>query len=662
MSEQNNETVQGKKGGISVETAHIFPVIKKWLYSEKDIFLREIVSNAADAVTKHKRLCSLGQAESDGTAYRIDVRLDAAAKTLTVSDNGIGMTEEELLKYLGSIALSGAMEFIQKYEGDQKEGNSTGIIGHFGLGFYSAFMVADDVEVITKSWSGAPAVRWLCHADGSYELFPAERETHGTDIVMHIAPAEEKYLNAQKIRDMLEKYCSFMPTEIYFTDEDAEAARQEKAEQDKEKAEEGKDKPAEEKQPEPEKPINDIHPLWQKAPSECTPDDYKAFYRKVFHDYREPLFWIHINADYPLNFKGILFFPRLDNEYESIEGQVKLYYNQVFVADNIKEVIPEYLLMLKGVLDCPELPLNVSRSYLQNNTYVSKVSAHIVKKVCDKLNSLCNTERENYESVWDSIKTFVEYACMRDRKFYDRCKDAILLTLTDGSHVTLAQYAEKAKADGHAAPAEEGKEPVVTVYYATDRELQAQYISLFEAQGIQIAVLDKLIDTQFVQMLESYDAAMKFQRIDADPAAALKADGDVTENQALADLFRTVSGNEKLEVKFEVLKDASLPSMLTVSEQSRRMEEMMKMYAMQTGGKDQAPLFPLEYTLLLNTASPLISKLADLTAEGAGEDAAAKAKLIAGQIWQLSVLAQRKFTAEELKTFLAGSFDILAKL
>jgi molecular chaperone HtpG len=662
MSEQNNETVQGKKGGISVETAHIFPVIKKWLYSEKDIFLREIVSNAADAVTKHKRLCSLGQAESDGTAYRIDVRLDAAAKTLTVSDNGIGMTEEELLKYLGSIALSGAMEFIQKYEGDQKEGNSTGIIGHFGLGFYSAFMVADDVEVITKSWSGAPAVRWLCHADGSYELFPAERETHGTDIVMHIAPAEEEYLNAQKIRDMLEKYCSFMPTEIYFTDEDAEAARQEKAEQDKEKAEEGKDKPAEEKQPESEKPINDIHPLWQKAPSECTPDDYKAFYRKVFHDYREPLFWIHINADYPLNFRGILFFPRLDNEYESIEGQVKLYYNQVFVADNIKEVIPEYLLMLKGVLDCPELPLNVSRSYLQNNTYVSKVSAHIVKKVCDKLNSLCNTERENYESVWDSIKTFVEYACMRDRKFYDRCKDAILLTLTDGSHVTLAQYAEKAKADGHAAPAEEGKEPVVTVYYATDRELQAQYISLFEAQGIQIAVLDKLIDTQFVQMLEGYDAAMKFQRIDADPAAALKADGDVTENQALADLFRTVSGNEKLEVKFEVLKDASLPSMLTVSEQSRRMEEMMKMYAMQTGGKDQVPLFPLEYTLLLNTASPLISKLADLTAEGAGEDAAAKAKLIAGQIWQLSVLAQRKFTAEELKTFLAGSFDILAKL
>ena len=650
MNDQENETMQARKGGISVETAHIFPVIKKWLYSEKDIFLREIVSNAADAVTKHKRLCSLGEAESDGTAYRIDVRLDPTAKTLTVSDNGIGMTEEELLKYLGSIALSGAMEFIQKYEGDQKEGNNTGIIGHFGLGFYSAFMVADDIEVVTKSWNGAPAVRWVCHADGNYELYPSEREVHGTDVILHIAADEEEYLNEQKIRDMLEKYCSFMPTEIYFANEDAEPDK------------DGKSEDGQEKEPVAEKPVNDTHPLWQKAPSECTPEDYKTFYRKVFHDYRDPLFWIHINADYPLNFKGILFFPRLDNEYESIEGQVKLYYNQVFVADNIKEVIPEYLLMLKGVLDCPELPLNVSRSYLQNNTYVSKVSAHIVRKVCDKLNSLCNTERENYESVWDSIKTFVEYACMRDRKFYDRAKDAILLTLTDGSHVTVSQYAEKAKADGHAAPAEEGKEPVVTVYYATDRELQAQYISLFEAQGIQIAVLDRLIDTQFVQMLESYDATVKFQRIDADPAAALKADGDVTENRLLADLFRKVSGNDKLEVKFEALKDASLPAMLTVSEQSRRMEEMMKMYAMQNGDRNAAPTFPLEYTLLLNTASPLMTKLADLTAEGTTEDEKGRAELIAGQVWQLSVLAQRKLTADELKSFLAGSFAILGKL
>lgn len=646
MNEQ--EMKEAKRGGISVETAHIFPVIKKWLYSEKDIFLRELVSNAADAVTKHKRLCSLGEAESDGIAYRIDVELDPTAKTLTVSDNGIGMTEEELLKYLGSIALSGAMEFIQKYEGEQKEGNSTGIIGHFGLGFYSAFMVADDIEVVTKSWSGSPAVRWVCHADGSYELYPSEREVHGTDIILHVTDEETEYLNQHKLREMLDKYCSFMPTEIYFRNLDAEDEAPKEGEADK---------PAEEP-----KPINDIHPLWQKNPSECTPEEYKAFYRKVFHDYREPLFWIHINADYPLNFKGILYFPRLDNEYESIEGQVKLYYNQVFVADNIKEVIPEYLLMLKGVLDCPELPLNVSRSYLQNNTYVSKVSAHIVKKVCDKLNSLCNTERETYESVWDSINTFVEYACMRDRKFYDRAKDALLLTLTDGSHVTLTEYKEKAQADGATPPAEEGKEPTTTVYYATDRELQAQYISLFEAQGIGIALLDKLIDTQFAQMLETYDQTVRFQRIDADPAAALKGDGEITESPALVELFRKVSGNDKLEVKFDALKDASLPAMLTVSEQSRRMEEMMKLYALQSGGKDEAPAFPLEYTLVVNTTSPLITKLSDLAAEGAPEDGTARAQTIATQIWRLSVLAQRKLTAEELTEFLTGSFELLERL
>ena len=654
MMDQENQNA--KRGGISVETAHIFPVIKKWLYSEKDIFLRELVSNAADAVTKHKRLCSLGEAESDGTAYRIDVTLDATAKTLTVSDNGIGMTEEELLKYLGSIALSGAMEFIQKYEGDQKDGNSTGIIGHFGLGFYSAFMVADDIEVVTKSWNGSPAVRWVCHADGSYELYPAERSLHGTDIILHITEEENEYLNAQKLKDMLDKYCSFMPTEIYFTDEDAD----EETDDDETPAEELDE--GEKKPPEEPKPVNDIHPLWQKAPSECTPEDYKAFYRKVFHDYREPLFWIHINADYPLNFKGILYFPRLDNQYESIEGQVKLYYNQVFVADNIKEIIPEYLLMLKGVLDCPELPLNVSRSYLQNNTYVSKVSAHIVKKVCDKLNSLCNTEREEYEAVWDSIKPFVEYACMRDRKFYDRAKDAILLTLTDGSHVTVAQYAEKAKADGHAAPAEEGKEPVVTVYYTTDRALQARYISLFEGQGIQVAVMDQLIDTQFAQMLENYNSEVKFARVDADPAASLRGDGEITENAALVELFRKVSGNEKLEVKFESLKDASLPAMLTVSEQSRRMEEMMKMYAMQVGGKDDTPAFPTEYTLLLNTASELMRKLTDLTAEGVSETDTARAETIAKQVWQLSVLAQRRLTADELEDFLAGSYALLGQL
>lgn len=621
-----------KKGDISVETAHIFPIIKKWLYSEKDIFLREIVSNAQDAITKHKRLVSLGQTEDDETAYRITVSVNKTAGTLSVDDNGIGMSEDELTRYLGNIALSGALEFIQKYEGDQPEDNKNGIIGHFGLGFYSAFMVADTVEVITKSYTDAPAVRWVCRADGSYELYPDDRAEKGTTVVMHVTDEEAGYLEAYKITDMLDKYCSFMPTEIYFEDENSDA---------EEPAEDG----GETKEAVGNQPINDTFPLWQKAPSECTPEEYKAFYRKVFRDYREPLFWIHINADYPLNFKGILYFPRLNNQYESMEGQVKLYYNQVFVADNIKEVIPEYLLMLKGVLDCPQLPLNVSRSYLQNNTYVSKVAAHIVKKVADKLNSLCENERETYEGVWDSIRPFVEYACMRDRKFYDRAKDAILLHLTDGSYVTVETYLEAAK-DQHEN----------TVYYTTDKELQARYIALFEGQGMAVVVMEQLIDTQFVQMLESYDGTVKYLRIDADVAAALtEENGDTADNEALTALFRKVSGKEDLEVKYQTLKDATLPAMLTVSEESRRMEEMMRMYAMQSGG--EAPEFPVAYTMMVNHASPLVARLAELV-----ESDPPKAEVVAGQIYRLSVLSQRKLTAEELNAFLTESFAVLSML
>ena len=625
----NQSATSKRSGGISVETAHIFPIIKKWLYSEKDIFLREIVSNAADAITKHKRLVSLGEApeDADPFSYKITVTLDKTARTLTVDDNGIGMSEDELLRYLGNIALSGAVEFIQKYDGDQKDPSAGGIIGHFGLGFYSAFMVADTVEVITKSFSDAPAVRWVCSADGTYEVFSADRAEHGTAVILHITDEEADYLESRKIEAMLDKYCSFMPTEIFYVNADEE------------KSNEGSEDAA-------PAPINDTLPLWQKSPSECTPEEYKDFYRKVFHDYREPLFWIHINADYPLNFRGILYFPRLNNEYESIEGQVKLYYNQVFVADNIKEVIPEYLLMLKGVLDCPELPLNVSRSYLQNNTYVSKVASHIVKKVTDKLCSMCDTDREHYEAVWGSIKTFVEYACMRDRKFYDRAKDAILFRLTDGHHVTIGQYLETAKEDHEN-----------TIYYATDVELQAQYVSLFEGQDLQVVVLDKLIDTQFVQMLEGYDSTVKYQRIDADVASALKSTDQATENPALIDLFKEVSGNDTLEVKFQQLKDASLPAMLTVSEQSRRMEEMMKMYAMARGDDAEAPAFPLEYTLMLNTSSSLIGRLTDLA-----ESDKTKARVIASQVYQLSLLAQRKFTAEELKKFLSDSFELLGSI
>ncbi len=647
-----SEQFTPRTGDISVETAHIFPIIKKWLYSEKGIFLRELVSNAADAVTKHRRLISLGEIEGDDTPYRITVSLDADTKTLTVSDNGVGMTEDELIRYLGNIALSGALDFINKYEGGEKEGEGgTGIIGHFGLGFYSAFMVADTVEVVTQSYQeDAPAVRWICHAEGDYELFPAERVTRGTDIILHITEEETAYLDSAKIRDMLDKYCSFMPTEIYFEDGETE---DEEVEGDADDEATEKAAPA---------PVNDTTPLWQKKPSECTEEDYKEFYRKVFRDWRDPLFYIHINADYPLNFKGILFFPRRANDAEPLEGQVKLYYNQVFVADNIKEVMPEYLFMLKGVLDCPELPLNVSRSYLQNNVYIQKVAAHIVKKVTDKLNALCDTDREAYEGIWDSIKPYIEYACLRDRKFFDRAKDALLMKLTDGTHVTVKQYLEAAApADTKATDAPETDKTDAqggTIYYTTDPEGQAQYIALFEAENIRVAVMDHMIDTQFVQMYEHYESSsnIKFVRIDADVAAALThEDADTTDNETLTALYRKVSGNDKLEVKYTALKDAGIPALLTVSEESRRMEEMMKMYSMQNG--NDAPDFPVEYTMTVNTSSPLNARIAELIASDP-----ACAEAMAAQIWRLSLLAQRKLTAEELKALLAGSYDLLSKL
>lgn len=610
-----------KKGGISVESEHIFPIIKKWLYSEKDIFLREIVSNATDAVTKLKRLQSLGQVSGFDDDFKITVSLDKDAKTLTVSDNGIGMTEDELSRYICQIALSGALEFIQKYE-DESTSAQNGIIGHFGLGFYSSFMVSDTVEVITKSYTGSPAVKWVCNGDGEYEIFPGERDEKGTTVIMHISDDEAEYLNSSKIRAMLDKYCAFMPVPIFFDDGE-------------EKKEE------EEKEP---KPINDVEPLWLKNPSDCKPEEYNEFYKKLFGDFRDPLFYVHINADYPLNFKGILFFPRLNNEFESVEGQIKLYYNQVFVADNIKEVIPEYLLMLKGVLDCPELPLNVSRSYLQNNTYTAKVSAHIVKKVADKLNSLCTTEREEYEKVWNDIRTFVEYACMRDRKFYDKVSSALLLHLTDGSYVTPEKYLEEAK-ELHEN----------TVYYATDVSLQARYISMFEAQGIKVALFEKLIDTQFISMLENYDTNVKYVRVDADLANALKGDGEAEKSEKLEELFKEVSGNTELKVSFEKLKDESIPAILNVSEQSRRMEEMMRLYSM--SGNGTAPTFPVEMTMVINTSSSLITHLTEL-AEAEDE----KAKAIAKQIFYLSLISQRNLTAEEMKEFLSDSFGMLEKL
>ena len=628
--EKKPEEMNTERGGISVEIEHIFPIIKKWLYSEKEIFLRELVSNACDAVTKLKRLISLGQANESEEPFRVTVRVDAPAGTLTVSDNGIGMTEEEVRRYICQIALSGALEFVQKYEGDAA---NDGIIGHFGLGFYSAFMVANRVEIVTRSYTDAPAVHWSCDESGSYEIGAGERAGRGTDVILHITDEEKEFLGAARLRGILEKYCAFMPVEIYFEDAEEEAKTKEAP---AEEAEGGDTKTAE------PAPINDTHPLWQKAPSECTEQEYKDFYHKVFHDYRDPLFYIHLSADYPLNFKGILYFPKLNHEYESLEGQVKLYYNQVFVADNIKEVIPEFLLMLRGVLDCPELPLNVSRSYLQSNGYVAKISAHIVKKVADKLCGMFANDRAGYEALWQDLSAFVEYGSLREKKFFDRVKGAVLLrtTASEGErrYVTLDEYLEAAK-----------KTNENTVYYTTDPTAQAQYVDMFRAQGIEIVVLPQIIDTQFITLLEQDRSGLKFVRIDADVASALCQDGDAAENEAVTELFRKVSGNEKLKVEYRRLKDESVPALLNVAEESRRFADMMRMY--QPGGAS----LPQEESLVVNAASPLIEKL---SAEPQGE----KAEQLARQIYALAQLSQRRLSAEELAAFLKNSYALLLEM
>jgi len=604
-----------KKGGISVETAHIFPIIKKWLYSEKDIFLREIVSNATDAITKLRRLSSLGQYDDNDETYKVEVILDKDAKTITVSDNGIGMTEEELEKYICSIALSGALDFIQKYDEDSK---SNGIIGHFGLGFYSSFMVSDQVEIITRSFSEENAIHWSCDSSGEYEITDGTRTSHGTDVIMHITDDEVEYLDSIKLKEILEKYCSFMSVDIFFKSESDTAEEQEST-----------------------APINETNPLWLKNASECTEEEYSEFYKKVFHDYRDPLFHIHINADYPLNFKGILYFPTRTNDYESYEGQIKLFYNQVFVADDIKEVVPDFLLMLKGVLDCPELPLNVSRSYLQDNAYVKRVASHIVKKVADKLCALCNNDREQYQKIWNEVKIFFEYASLRDKKFYDRVKSAYLLELTDGTYTTITEYLE------NCAEKHKGE-----IYYATDKALQAQYISMFESQGIKIALLEHQLDTQFIGMCEMNDSEVKYKRIDSDIADILKDDGSAEINDDLITLFKESVGNEKLDVSFEVLKDSSIPALLTLSEESRRMDDMMKMYANMgmAMGKD----IPMEYSLILNSSSPLINKLISIN-----KDDQEKASMIAREVYSLALMSQRHMSADELKAFLSNSFKLL---
>lgn len=594
-----------EKGEITVQTQHIFPVIKRWLYSDKDIFLREIVSNACDAITKLRHLVSIGQASGIDDDFRVDVVVNKDAGTISVEDNGIGMSEEEVKKYINQIALSGALEFVEKYEGDENDG----IIGHFGLGFYSAFMVSETVELDTKSFTDAPAVKWTGTDEGAFELAESDRTGRGTRVTMFISDEDKSFLEKDTVMQILNKYCAFLPFAVYVSFSDGEEAKQ----------------------------VNDTQPLWQKNPSQCTEEEYKEFYHKVFNDYRDPLFYIHINADYPLNFKGILYFPQLGNAYESMEGQVKLYYNRVFVADNIKEVIPEYLLMLRGVLDCPELPLNVSRSYLQTNSYVSKVSAHIVKKVCDKLNSLHDTDLEHYKEYWNDIRTFVKYACIRDTKFFDRVKDSILYKTSDGAYLTLDEYLKTARDN--------------TVYYATDTTQQTVYINMYKNEGLEVVVLDEMIDANFISMLEQRNDKVHFVRVDASSDALKTSDG--TENEALKKLFCTVSGNEKLKVSFTALKDQKLPALLNIDEQSRRFADMMKMY--RAANAQDMPDMPEDATLVLNTANPLIERL---IAAPEGETA----ELMARQLYTLALIGQRQLSADELNAFLNNSFDILQRL
>ena len=645
-----------EKGGISVETKHIFPIIKRWLYSEKEIFLRELVSNACDAVTKMKRLLSLGEVRAENVSddFKIIVELNKKEKTLKIIDNGIGMNAEEIKKYINQIALSGALDFIEKYEtaenAELKDDTAkNGIIGHFGLGFYSSFMVSDKVDIRSKSYAGGNGVFWTCTEEGAFELSEeTDIESIGTEVILHINEENEEFLSEYKIKSTLEKYCAFMPVEIYFRDAEHEC----KCEHH-DKTDDTDDTAGEcGHECECKKPVNDVAPLWTKNPSSCEKEEYPEFYRKVFKDFKEPLFYIHINADYPLNFKGILYFPRINNQFDSLEGQVKLYYNQVFVADNIKEVIPEYLLMLKGVVDCPELPLNVSRSYLQNSGYVSKISAHIVKKVGDKLTSLFNTERENYEKFWEDIKTFILYGCLRDRKFYDRVSDIILYKSTNGGYKTISEITGEPAESPEKKESKEKKGKEITVYYTNNPAAQAVYVSMRQRAGNEVFVLENIIETQFINLVEvnSADIKIKFARVDSDIAD--NAEDNSADYQELADLFKEAAGNPaNLKVEVRELSDDKIPAVLTLSEDKRRMADIMKQYKAIDVNMFNMPGTEAEETLVINSKNALIQKLAQN-----------KNKEAAEYIYMLSLLSMRELTADELEKFIERGVDLCGKI
>ena len=679
-----------KKGTLSIDSENIFPIIKKWVYSDHDIFVRELVSNGCDAITKLKKLDMMGEYElPEGYKPKIEVIVNPEEKTMKFIDNGLGMTAEEVEEYITQIAFSGATQFLEKYKDKTTEDD---MIGHFGLGFYSAFMVADEVQIDTLSYKeGAKPVHWASEGGTEYEMQEGNKETVGTEITLYLNEDSLEFANEYRAREVLERYCSFMPTEIFLSKANAEPEYDTIDEDDvldtDTVVEHITEEPKEGEEGEPKKKakivrrpvsISDTHPLWTKNPSECTKDDYIDFYRKVFMDYKEPLFWIHLNMDYPFNLKGILYFPKINTEYDSIEGKIKLYNNQVFIADNIKEVIPEFLMVLKGVIDCPDLPLNVSRSALQNDGFVNKVADYISKKVADKLNGMFKTDRENYEKYWDDISPFIKFGCLKDEKFGEKMKNSMLYKNLDHKYMTLEDIikeakgedadvdkVEETKAEETKTDAEESKdadakeEEKTRIFYVTDEVQQSQYINMFKAQGQDAIILTHNIDSAFITYLEQKHQEVQFLRIDADVHDSLKdevAEDEKEEFQkttdSLVEIFRKELGNEKLDVKVEKLKDENVASMAVLSEENRRMQEMMKMYGM--GGMD-ASMFGSQATLVLNANHPLVQFLV------ANKDSK-NVSIICKQLYDLAMLAHKPLSPEEMTAFVKRSNDIMMLL
>ena len=679
-----------KKGTLSIDSENIFPIIKKWVYSDHDIFVRELVSNGCDAITKLKKLDMMGEYElPEGYKPKIEVIVNPEEKTMKFIDNGLGMTAEEVEEYITQIAFSGATQFLEKYKDKTTEDE---MIGHFGLGFYSAFMVADEVQIDTLSYKeGAKPVHWASEGGTEYEMQEGNKTTVGTEITLYLNEDSLEFANEYRAREVLERYCSFMPTEIFLSkanaepeydtiDEDDVLDTDTVVEQITEEPKEGEEGEPKKKAKIVRRPvsISDTHPLWTKNPSECTKDDYIDFYRKVFMDYKEPLFWIHLNMDYPFNLKGILYFPKINTEYDSIEGKIKLYNNQVFIADNIKEVIPEFLMVLKGVIDCPDLPLNVSRSALQNDGFVNKVADYISKKVADKLNGMFKTDRENYEKYWDDISPFIKFGCLKDKKFGEKMKNSMLYKNLDHKYMTLEDIIKEAKGeDADVAKAEETKEEETKtdaeeskdadakeeektrIFYVTDEVQQSQYINMFKAQGQDAIILTHNIDSAFITYLEQKHQEVQFLRIDADVHDSLKdevAEDEKEEFQkttdSLVEIFRKELGNEKLDVKVEKLKDENVASMAVLSEENRRMQEMMKMYGM--GGMD-ASMFGSQATLVLNANHPLVQFLV------ANKDSK-NVSIICKQLYDLAMLAHKPLSPEEMTAFVKRSNDIMMLL